>query len=126
MKLERKIQVKGYQVRTILYTTKFLLENAETVTKLCIKSKEEYRLWRELKRTSFNVDIKTKGKTDVYISSFKIEGVDISINNNEIAVSTNQRSYTFSKEDFNKKPRSISAEILKIMRKGRYLDKKVN
>lgn len=91
MKLERKIQVKGYQVRTILYTAKFLLENAETVTELCIKAKEEYRLWRKLKRTSFNVDIKTKGKTDVYISGFKIEGVDISINNNEIAVSTNQR-----------------------------------
>ncbi|MGH4120858.1 hypothetical protein [Clostridium sp.] len=33
-----------------MYTTEYLLNNAEIVTELCIRSKEEYRLWRELKR----------------------------------------------------------------------------
>jgi hypothetical protein len=51
--LERKIQVKGYQVLRVLYTTEFLLNNASIVTELCIKSKEEYRLWQELKRVSY-------------------------------------------------------------------------
>jgi len=36
----------------IIYTTEYLLHNAEIVTELCIKSKEEYRLWQELKRIS--------------------------------------------------------------------------
>lgn len=36
----------------VLYTTEFLLNNANVVTELCIKSKEEYRLWQELKRLS--------------------------------------------------------------------------
>jgi hypothetical protein len=50
--LHRKIEVKGYQVLRVLYTTEFLLNNASIVTELCIKSKEEYRLWQELKRIS--------------------------------------------------------------------------
>jgi len=50
--LDRKIQVKGYQVLKLIYTTEFLLNNATVVTELCIKSKEEYRLWQELKRVS--------------------------------------------------------------------------
>ena len=52
MQLERKIEVKGYQVLRVIYTTEFLLNNALVVTELCIKSKEEYRLWQELRRIS--------------------------------------------------------------------------
>ena len=40
-KLHRKIEVKGYQVVRVMYTTEYLLNNAEIVTELCIRSKEE-------------------------------------------------------------------------------------
>lgn len=32
-----------------MYTTKYLLNNANTVTELCIKDKEEFRIWKEMK-----------------------------------------------------------------------------
>ena len=52
-KLEnRNFLLKGYQVLKLIYTIEFLLNNATVVTELCIKSKEEYRLWQELKRIS--------------------------------------------------------------------------
>ncbi|MBU3191323.1 hypothetical protein K9O30_06755 [Clostridium bowmanii] len=74
--LHRKIEVKGYQVVRVMYTTEYLLNNAAIVTELCIKSKEEYRLWQELKRISFLTETQT-GKNinrDSSIEGFSIEG----------------------------------------------------
>lgn len=45
-KLDRKIEVEGYNVRGIMYTTEFLLRNSSRVSEFCIRSKEEFReLW---------------------------------------------------------------------------------
>ncbi|MBC2579179.1 hypothetical protein [Clostridium sp. DJ247] len=114
--LERKIEVSGYQVIRILYTTEFLLKNAAIVTELCIKSKEEYRLWQELKRINSNVY--TKGdkhiSKDSKINGFSIQGIDITVADDTIVVGNNIA--VFTKSDFNKKPRVVMQEIMKLMK----------
>ncbi len=73
--LQRPIKVQGYQVRQIIYAKEFLLNNAEIVTELCIKSKEEFRIWYELKRIDKEVQeiLNNKNNKKQYgISTFKI------------------------------------------------------
>lgn len=50
IKLTNKIEVQGYQVRKIMYTTEYLLKNASNVGDLCIKERNEFRKWLEFKR----------------------------------------------------------------------------
>lgn len=39
-----------------MYTTEYLLKNADIVTELCTKEKEEFRIWTELKRAFKEMD----------------------------------------------------------------------
>ena len=81
-RLDRKIEVKGYQVRRLIYTTEYLLHNAAIVTELCIKSKDEYRLWQELKRisSSTETEIGEKLDKDSRIKGFSIEDQLVKVN----------------------------------------------
>ncbi|MGH4120885.1 DUF2357 domain-containing protein [Clostridium sp.] len=117
-RLDRKIEVKGYQVVRVMYTTEYLLNNAEIVTELCIKSKEEYRLWQELKRVSSLTETETSRdiNKDSGIKGFSIEGMRIGISDGEIHVECNGNSYEFSVEEFSKRPRGVMERIIDIGR----------
>ena len=56
-RLEKKIKIDKYKVRSFIYTTFYILNNAGTVTELCIKTKEEFRLFLELKRLYNEISI---------------------------------------------------------------------
>lgn len=49
-RLSNKIQVQGYQVRKIMYTTEYLIMNAGSIGDLCIKERDEFRAWKERER----------------------------------------------------------------------------
>ena len=117
-KLHRKIEVKGYQVVRVIYTTEFLLNNAAIVTDLCIKSKEEYRLWQELKRISSltETEIGEQIDKDSRIKGFSLEGMKIGIKDEEIMVEYNGESYEFSKVEFGRKPRDVVGRIFNMRR----------
>lgn len=70
----------------VMYTTEFLLKNSRIVTELCIKSKEEYRLWQELKRINSDVYTKVNKKinSDSRIDGFNIGGINICVNDGAI------------------------------------------
>ncbi|MEN8075348.1 restriction endonuclease-like protein [Clostridioides difficile] len=53
-RLSSKIQVQGYQVRKIMYTTEYLIMNAGSIEELCIKERDEFRNWCEGKRLIVN------------------------------------------------------------------------
>lgn len=108
IKLPRKIEVKGYQVRRSLYTSIYLLKNAETVSEICIKSKEEFRLWKELKR--YNKDIKTQGKDNVV--SFILEDITFIIDDENIMAVKDGMVKTESKEKFEKTPIKILKNLI--------------
>ncbi|GFZ30114.1 hypothetical protein CSC2_06400 [Clostridium zeae] len=115
-KLDKKIEVKGYQVLKVLYTTEFLLNNASVVTDLCIRSKEEYRLWQELKRVNFltETQIGEKLSNDSSIKGFKSDEIKIEIDNSNIRVEVNNNVKEFTREEFNRKPREVMRRIMKM------------
>ena len=116
-KLYRKIEVKGYQVRRIIYTTEYLLHHAVIVTELCLKSKAEYRLWQELRRISSLTETEIGGSIDKdsRIKGFSIEGMKIFIKDEEIRVECNGKSYGFSRGEFERKPREVVRRIIEIL-----------
>ncbi|MBX4271857.1 hypothetical protein [Clostridium estertheticum] len=117
-KLYRKIEVKGYQVRRSIYTTEYLLHNAKIVTELCIKSKEEYRLWQELRRISSLTETEIGGSIDKdsRIKGFSIEGMRIFIKDEEIRIECNGKSHGFSRGEFERRPRGVVGRIIEIGR----------
>jgi len=105
LKLDRKIEVKGYQVMRVLYTTEYLLKNVDTVTELCIKEKEEFRIWKELKRAfkeiDTNVDIGSKNlleESDVKL--IRVGNTDIIIELDQIKIIKDNEAVIVSKVEF--------------------------
>ena len=115
-RLDRKIEVKGYQVRRLIYTTEYLLHNAAIVTELCIKSKVEYRLWQELKRISSLTETEI-GRTidkDSRIEGFSVEGMKVFVEDEGIRVENKGKSYGFSRDEFGRRPRELVQKIINI------------
>ncbi|MBU3191308.1 hypothetical protein K9O30_06680 [Clostridium bowmanii] len=104
----------------MMYTAEYLLNNAEIVTELCIKSKEEYRLWQELKRISSTTETETSKdiNKDSEIKGFSIEGMRIGISDREIHVECNGNLYDFSVVEFNRRPRGVMERIINIGKDG--------
>ena len=99
-------------------TTEFLLNNASIVTELCIKSKEEYRLWQELKRVSSLTETEAHKNInrDSSIEGFSIDGMRVFIKDEKINVEYNGNSYKVTKEEFNRRPRGVMERIFDIGR----------
>lgn len=100
-KLKTPVKISNeLKLRLRIYTNLFLLENAEYVSELCIKNKEECRLLKELKRISGNVNtIDGEGQT-----CFEFEGALISIEGNKVKVLKEENLRHYSLDHFKAKP----------------------
>jgi len=105
-------------VLRVIYTTEYLINNAAIVTELCIKSKEEYRLWQELKRISFLTETEVEKNINVNssINGFFIEGMRVFIKDERINVEYNGNLHDFSVVEFNRRPREVMGRIINIGR----------
>lgn len=85
-KLKTKIEISKFPIRSFIYTTFYLLNNADSVTELCIKTKEEFRLFLELKRFCNEIYVECDKNINVEsrIKAFKINDINIVINNESI------------------------------------------
>lgn len=115
--LDRPLRVEGFQVIRVLYTTDYLLNNSETVSELCIKDKEEFRLWMELKR--LDIEVKAVAQDNNISNSTKIRGFsysnkDIYIIDDMIRVISNGRPVEFTRKDFRKNPKLIVKMITQL------------
>lgn len=98
-----------------MYTNKYLLHNAEIVFELCIKSKEEFRLWSELKRLQGNLisNIDNKDIEDnSMIKGFNFEGSEIYISGNSIKFVKDGQVNEFIIDELRKSPRRVIREII--------------
>ena len=115
-RLEKIIKIDKYQVRSFIYTTFYLLKNAGSVTELCIKTKEEFTLFLELKRlyneTSIEGDKIIGAESGV--KAFNLDGINIIVNDDMIMSIVDETVINVSKEDFIKKP---IQSIKKLLRK---------
>lgn len=84
IELPHTIISNGFPLRRPMYTSFYLLNNANTLEELCIKTKEEFRLWMELKRF-INKEVMAKVNKDAgNIEAFNIDGINIIITDNAI------------------------------------------
>lgn len=109
MQLDNPIKVKGFQVITVLYTTDYLLKNAKTVSELCIKDEEEFRLWMELKRLDNEVMAMSENKIhkSTSIKGFTIGNKDIYIIDDKIRIIEDEKVQEHLRSDFRKNPKLV-------------------
>ena len=104
------IKVEGFQVITILYTTDYLLNNAKTVSELCIKEEEEFRLWMELKRLDREAITISSGNNinkNTKLKGFSIGNKDIYIVDDKIRIIEAGKIQDYLRQDFRKNPKLI-------------------
>lgn len=77
VELPHKIISNGFSLRRSMYTTFYLLNNAYTLEELCIKNKEEFRLWMELKRFAKEDVMAKVNKEAGNIEAFDIDGINV-------------------------------------------------
>ena len=103
IELPHKIISNGFPLRRPIYTTFYLLNNAHTLEELCIKNKEEFRLWMELKRFA-KEDMKAKvDKGNGNIEAFDINGINIIVTNTAVKSIKENIVVEVSKDEFRRK-----------------------
>ncbi|AEF17014.1 Domain of unknown function DUF2357-containing protein [Thermoanaerobacterium xylanolyticum LX-11] len=106
-KLDKKIDLARYRVRRRFYTNLFLLKNANIVPDLLIKTKEDYRLYLELKRLDkIKVDIdKNDVDDDTMVTGIAFKDLNISFTGDSYRVYKNSILVdNINVDDFRKKP----------------------
>lgn len=115
IKLDKPIKRGNFKLRDILYTTEYLLHNSNYIHELCIKSKEEYRVWKELKRIVDKNKFSSKDEKNNNIISFE----EFKVGNKEIIVSdkiiikNEENIIEYSFDDLRKKSRAVIKQCLK-------------
>ena len=116
-KLETSIKPKELRISSRLYTNMFLLLNSEYIPELCIKSKEEYRLYMELKRLSSSICVSVSDeRQDDWSTNIVLEGSRVSVEDNMIKVYKGLRYNEYRLEDFATKPRAVISRMLRFLR----------
>lgn len=99
MKLDKKIKSTGVKLTKPMYTTYYLLNDADTLSDLCIKTKEEFRLWKEFKRI-VNETVTENINSDINITGFKVNEVQVNIVGDKVeVVRDNEEKKVFHKNN---------------------------
>ncbi|MCT4617871.1 MAG: restriction endonuclease-like protein [Marinisporobacter sp.] len=108
-KLKPSIQVERFNVIRVMYTTDYLLHHAESISELCIKSAEEFRIWMELKRLENELAVLTNDEIETHtrIKGFKIEEKQIYLFDDKIRVIQDENYRDYDRKDFRKNPKRI-------------------
>lgn len=103
IELSHKIISNGFPLRRPIYTTFYLLNNANTLEELCIKNKEEFRLWMELKRFTKD-DVMTKvNKEAGNIEAFDIDGINVIVTDTAVKSIKGNMVVEVSKDEFRRR-----------------------
>jgi len=115
-KLDKKIDLDGRSVRHRFYTNLFLLKNANIVPDLLIKTKEDYRLYLELKRLDkIKVELnKNDVDDDTMVKGIAFKNLNISFTGDSYQVYKGKDLVdNISIDDFRKKPNVAIKRIKK-------------
>jgi hypothetical protein len=95
-----------------MYTSKLLIDDAKSISELCIETKEQWLLWKELMRYSSEGTQVIKKKDDFY---YEFNNLKISIENQEIIIkSKNNVIKKIFIKDFNNNSRKFFKEIIEL------------
>ena len=112
LELPHKIISNGFSLRRSMYTTFYLLNNADTLEELCIKNEEEFRLWMELKRF-VKEDVITKvNKEAGNIEAFDIDGINVIVTDTAIKSVKGNKVVEVSKDEFRRRVKRSLRKLL--------------
>lgn len=100
-KFKIKIEILKFLIRSFIYIIFYFFNNVDSVIELCIKIKEEFRLFLEFKRFCNEIYVECDKNINVEsrIKVFKINDINIVINNESImSVLGNEVVNVFLKE----------------------------
>lgn len=103
IELPHKIISNGFSLRRSMYTTFYLLNNADTLEELCIKNKEELRLWMELKRFAKEDVVAKVNKEAGNIEAFDIDGINVIVTDTAVKSVKGNMVVEVSKDEFRRK-----------------------
>lgn len=107
IKLPKKIEVNGYSIRRCLYTSEYLLNKVRMISELFIKSKEEYRVWYELRRFGEKAKIRFENGSEEVLHIECDNGIDIVAKGNSVEVYYGDKTEVFDVYKFEKNIRRI-------------------
>ncbi len=114
--LRSPIKPRELRVSPRIYTNLFLVLNSEYVTELCIKSKEEYRLYMELKRLAKDSIVNVTNNYDEWLTNMEFEDGYICIKEDLIQVNKGTRYKEYQLLSFLQKPRAVISDIRRFVR----------
>lgn len=95
-----------------MYTSRLLMDEAKSVSELCIETKGQWLLWKELMRYSGDGMEAIKKKNDLF---YEFNGLKISITNKEIIIKSKKGVIKrITMKDFSNNPRQFFKEIIEI------------
>lgn len=95
-----------------MYTSKVLLDDAKTISELCIDNKEEWLLWKEIMRYSTNETEVIKNISDIF---YVFRKLNINISKTHMTIKKDNKILKkISIKDFNNNPRHIFKEIIEL------------
>ena len=103
IELSHKIISNGFPLRRPIYTTFYLLNNANTLEELCIKNKEEFRLWMELKRFTKDDVMAKVNKEAGNIEAFDIDGINVIVTDTAVKSIKGNMVVEVSKDEFRRR-----------------------
>lgn len=115
IELDKPIKRGSFKLRDILYTTEYLLKNSHYIHELCIKSKEEYRVWKELKRIvdkNKSLNESENNKNIISFEEFKVGNKEIIVSD-KIIIKDEENTIEYSFDDLRKKSREVIKQCLK-------------
>jgi len=119
-KMSKTIEPGRYGVRSHFYTTLKLMNIAKTLPELWISSKDEYRLYLELKRVADKLEIKETEHTTISNKEtpieFMIQNAIISINSDKIDISVGDKIESIEKKEFIAKPRTVIKRLKNVLK----------
>lgn len=119
--LGQPITPAGYGVRTHIYTTWYLLQQARTLPELSLRSEEEMRLWKELQRLGQSIIWKAPARqlgAGSRISQIEFGPVVIRVLDSQLIISNGSKSRELPLSHLKSKPRAVVKVILCMAQHG--------
>ncbi|MVO71505.1 DUF2357 domain-containing protein [Paeniclostridium sordellii] len=115
LKLDKFIQRGNFKLRNFMYTTDYLLHNSSYIHELFIRSKEEFRVWKELNRIRHKREklfLNDKNNTNSF-EGF-IVGTNEILISDKIIIKNKNTTQEYSLEDLKTKTREVINNCLKL------------
>ncbi len=117
-KRREPIKPAGYGVRTHIYTTLYLLMQAEELPELSLTSERETRLWKELRRLGKSIRWKASNRqltNQSKVQEVEFDQVSLRVENEELTITNGEQEEKIPVTILESKPRTVLKAVLRLL-----------